>query len=327
MEAAGLPIESRFDMYDSLENEDDLSKLYETLSSVKDKYGNPAVFTAMTVPANIDFEKVLDSGYQDYYYEPLPITFGKLKGYNKVWDLWKEGIRLKLLIPQFHGREHLNLRAFKHLLSIQDKNTRTALENRSFSSFSKHSLRGISTSLSFDFECFNENKELSEIIIDGLNLFETVFGCRASHFNPPGNSIHSYLYEILAQNGIKYIDTALVKKEHQGNLKYKRNLNFTGKINKHNQVFLVRNCVFEPTEKTGFDWVNYTIKQIRNAFFWGCPAIISSHRVNFCGNIDECNRKLGLDELKKLLKKIVASWPDVEFMSADMLGQSIEINA
>jgi hypothetical protein len=83
---------------------------------------------------------------------------------------------------------------------------------------------------------------------------------------------------------------------------------------------MVRNVVFEPTEDRGIYWVNFTMKQIETAFRWNKPAIISSHRVNFCGHIDKQNREKGLDSLKRLLQEIVKKWPDVEFMAADELA-------
>lgn len=58
-------------------------------------------------------------------------------------------------------------------------------------------------------------------------------------------------------------------------------------------------------------------------FFWNKPANISSHRVNFCGYIDDKNRGKGINDLKKLLQKIVQKYPDVEFMSAGELGELI----
>ena len=90
-----------------------------------------------------------------------------------------------------------------------------------------------------------------------------------------------------------------------------------------NLVNLVRNVVFEPTDDRGFNWVDYSLKQVETAFYWGKPANISSHRVNFCGHIDPKNRAKGLGDLKQLLKKIVQKWPEVEFMSADELGDLI----
>ncbi|MGD8779528.1 MAG: hypothetical protein PVH88_11280 [Ignavibacteria bacterium] len=79
LDKAGLKVLSRFDAYDTLETSDDLSALYETLSSVKDKNDNHAVFTAFAVPVNINFEKMAENDNQEYYYELLPKIFGKLR--------------------------------------------------------------------------------------------------------------------------------------------------------------------------------------------------------------------------------------------------------
>jgi hypothetical protein len=48
--------------------------------------------------------------------------------------------------------------------------------------------------------------------------------------------------------------------------------------------------------------------------------------VNYCGHINEENRKVGLTALKQLLDKIVKRWPEVEFISADQLGDMIANN-
>ncbi|MBK8547870.1 MAG: hypothetical protein IPL63_10985 [Saprospiraceae bacterium] len=45
-----------FNKFDTLADEDDLTALFEVLQSVKDKNGNPAVFTTVCVAANPDFQ-------------------------------------------------------------------------------------------------------------------------------------------------------------------------------------------------------------------------------------------------------------------------------
>ena len=65
------------------------------------------------------------------------------------------------------------------------------------------------------------------------------------------------------------------------------------------------------------------MEEIRVAFKWGKPAVISSHRVNYVGSIDPSNRDNGLDKLKKLLNKVLKKWPDVEFMTSAELGDLI----
>ena len=65
------------------------------------------------------------------------------------------------------------------------------------------------------------------------------------------------------------------------------------------------------------------MEEIEIAFQWGKPAVVSSHRVNYVGSIDPSNRDNGLNELKKLLNKVLQKWPDVEFMTSAELGDLI----
>jgi len=124
----------------------------------------------------------------------------------------------------------------------------------------------------------------------------------------------------LKENGVKFLDLALMRVEHRGFNVYKKSFNYIGKKTEEGLTVMVRNVVFEPTEDRGIDWIAHTMKQIEAAFRWNKPAIISSHRVNFCGHIDPKNREKGLLALKSLLQQIVKKWPDVEFMSADEMA-------
>lgn len=332
LDAAGIELVSpfrSFDTLDTLETRQDLGSLYDVLSSVEDQHGRHAVFTPFAVPCNINFEKVIASEFQEYYYELLPETYAKLSSsqphaYKGTWELWREGIERELMVPQFHGREHFNLKLFKEKLARKDSVLKTVLNNRSFVRVPSEKYSTISTSAAFDFWDFKETETFHEIITDGLNAFEQVFGYRAEHFNPPGGREHPVIHSTLKEHGIRFIDTPLLKNEHQGRGKHKKVFNYTGKQNQVGQTFLVRNVVFEPTHNRRNDWVDYTMKQIEAAFRWNRPAIISSHRVNFCGHIEENNREKGLGALRELLSRIVQRWPEVEFMAANELGELID---
>jgi hypothetical protein len=328
MDRAGLTINSRFDAYDTLETRSDLELLFDTLTSVKDQNGRAAVFTPFSVPCNINFEKMEETNYQSYYSELLPQTFDKVSSqqpsaYKGAWALIQEGIKKEIFLPQFHGREHFNVKVFEEKLATNDHELNTALENRSYTSITSSGYQTISPMAAFEFWEVDENNRFKEVIADGLGAFEEVFGYRAIHFNPPGGREHPVIHKVLHENGIKYLDTPMIKKEHQGKGNYKTVFSYTGKKNKWGQIFLVRNVVFEPTEDRGVDWVEYALKQIEAAFRWNRPAIISSHRVNFCGHIDEMNRKKGITALRELLKKITQRWPEIEFMAANELGDLI----
>lgn len=323
MNAAGLKVLTRFDAYDALETTADLQLLYETLDAVKDQHGNPAVFTAFTLPCNINFEAMQENGYREYVSELLPETFSKLRGYENTWATWQEGIRKKFIHPEFHGREHLNLKVFEEKLEQGDPEVLTALANRSYTSISGTGYSTIAYTAAFEFSKLEENQRFAEVIRDGLQAFEQIFGTRAVVFNPPRGNCHPQIYPYLQKGGIQYIDAPLAKKMHLGNGQYKRSYNYTGKQIADGQTALVRNVVFEPTNDRGIDWVTYALRQVEIAFRWNRPAIISSHRVNFCGHMDPENRKVGLTALRRLLEQITRHWPEVEFLSASELGRLV----
>ena len=325
LDAAGMKIYSRFDALDTLETTQDLEQLFKVLSSVKDKNGRHAVFTPFALPCNIDFEKMETENYEKFHFETLPNTYKKLatqqpQAYTGTWDLWKEGIAKGFLKPQFHGREHLNLTIFNDKLQKKDAQLLTALKNKSYTSISDDDYPTMSSMAELDFWDVKENETMKPILKEGLQLFEEVYGYRSNYFTPPVFNIHHSLFQTLKDNGIQFLDLALLRNEHQGFNKFKKSFNYIGKKTKEGLTIMVRNVVFEPTEDRGIDWVSFTMKQIETAFRWNKPAIISSHRVNFCGHIDEQNREKGLAALKYLLQEIVKKWPDVEFMAADELA-------
>ncbi len=315
---------TRFDNFDTLETADDLSLLFETLSSVKDNTGRAAVFTPFANCANIDFEAIRANGYDTYRYISLPSVLNSSTNHQGAWKLWKEGIDNRLFVPQFHGREHLNVKLFNKLLANKDERMRICIDNNSYTNIELTHSKTIKYNEAFSFESYNENETLKEILKDGLNLFETVFGYKARNFNAPGAHEHSNLELTMKECGIKYIDTSTIKREHQGDGLYKSKLRFMGKRNSIGQIYLLRNCVFEPTLLEPEEAVIRCLNEIESAFRWNKPANISSHRVNFCGLIDEKNREKGIFYLKKLLIAIVTKWPDVEFFTSEELGKLIE---
>ncbi len=97
-----------------------------------------------------------------------------------------------------------------------------------------------------------------------------------------------------------------------------------GDQNEYGQTYLIRNVTFEPAlNNTSDDHVDGCLKDIATAFRFNKPAIISSHRLNYVGFIDEKNRDENLNMLNKLLDQILKRWPDVEFLNSLQLGNLI----
>lgn len=326
MDKAGLKVHSRFDAYDTLETREDLEALYEVLTSVKDKNGRHAVFTPFALPCNINFEAMQEEGYGRYIYELLPDTYEKLsalqpQAYQGAWDLWQEGIEKGLMAPQLHGREHFNVEELELKLSNRDKEVLSAMKNRSYTSIShwKHATRSWAGAFTFWDE--SENTRLNQIAQDAFRNFSDVYGYCPVHFMAPTAKVSDKVLETLSNLGIKLTDKPQIESNHLGHGAHERRFHYTGKQHLQNLKVAVRNVVFEPTENPS--GVQIAMSQIDAAFRLNKPAIISSHRVNYCGHVRGENRGIGLGSLRKLLENIVIKYPEAEFISSEDLADLV----
>ncbi|MDN3555224.1 hypothetical protein [Halomonas maura] len=321
---AGLDLSGRMDRYDALETRQDLEALYEVLDSVRDSRGQPALFTAYALSATPDFARIRQDG-EHFYPEPVPETFTRLAAdqpaaYEGAWALWQEGRDKGVIQPQFHGREHLNVDLFEHKLRSRDADLKANLLNDSLAALTRDPARpGIGFSHAFGLHECGELERHREILRDGLDLFEKVWGFRSVTFTPPAQQLHPTLYEVAESGGVLAIDKPLLCVRSMGDGTCRKEVNHSGRQKRQNHLTVVRNVVFEPGNTLVSDPVGRAVKQISAAFRWSRPAIVSSHRVNFCGHLDKHNREQGLAALGELLKRITQRWPDVEFVSVDKL--------
>jgi hypothetical protein len=311
--------DKRMDFFDALETQEDLQALFEVLNSVKDQKGQPAVFTPYALSQNLDFEQMAMEDYQKLHFELLPNTFEKLAAndpaaYEGTYALVKEGVQASIFRPEFHGREHFNLKVVQEKLDKRDPQLLLSLQNRSLAHIGPSGYPSIGWTASYAF--WDPKKDIAhfeENIRTGLLAFEQVYGYQASVFTPPAQQLPDFIEAKLSGMGLIGFDKPFYQAKHLGFGKYRKQFGFT-RYNKKMQIAeLVRNVVFEPTN-SNINHVAKAMQQIEAAFRWGKPAIISSHRVNFCGHIAPKNREKGLGDLKVLLKAITTKWPDVEFV-------------
>lgn len=321
----GVDLESidyaRYNHNDTLANQKDFECLYEVLSGVKDKNGKYCVFTAVSVVANPDFKKIKESNFSEYYYEPFTTTLSRYYPNEDVFSLWREGIDKQLFVPQFHGREHLNVIAWMKALRMHDTNTVLSF-NEGMWGFVPESKNGfnVENQAAFQLTDLSDLTEHKKIIVQGLDLFNSLFGYRARYFVPPNGPINNSLNYVLAENGIKFRSTAKIQHESVGFGKDKRVIHWLGQKDLSGIRFITRNCFFEPSQE-GKDWIDSCMNDIRIAFYWHKPAIISSHRVNYIGALNPKNRERSLQLLTSLLKSIARTWPEAEFMTSVQLGE------
>lgn len=322
----GLEVDkSYFDKYDSLESVEDLTALFDILSSVKDSNGHLAVITPCTIVANPDFDKIEALDKQVYHYELISETYKRYFHQDNMMSLWREGIENRIFYPQFHGREHINVRRWMEAINASIEKEQIAFEKRAvISSEMRNSTKfyPLNYFAAFDYESEEHQKELNVIIQDGLQQFEKLFGFQSVSFAPCCGICGNELSEELAKQGVDFLQSGR-QFLPQGGGRLKLQNHFWGYRNPWGQLYWRRNCMFEPSRNQSFDWVSQCLAEMKIAFRWGKPAVINSHRVNFIGGIFPENRDKSLKKLKYLLQEILKHWPDVEFLNSEELGNII----
>lgn len=314
-----------YSRYDSLASEEDLIRLFEVLSSVRDKYGNPAIITANTVVANPDFEKIRTSGFETYFYEPFTETLKRYPCHGNSFQLWQQGMRTGVFRPQFHGREHVNVKRWLIALQNDVGKNRLSFEYEMYDLSEDDKISENSFVDAFNFTAQDELEFQKQSIIEGLALFEQLFEFRSKTFIAPCYTWSRKLNKTLQDNGVDCFQGSWFQlepipgKQHR----FKKIWHHTGQKNNLGQIYLVRNALFEPCNNPDFDFVSNCLSRIERAFKFNKPAIIGAHRLNFISFIDPENGNRNLLLLRKLLNNIVKHWPDVEFMSSDHLANLI----
>lgn len=299
-----------FAKYDGLESKEDLGRLFETLSSIKDSCNNPSVLTANVIVGNPDFTKINQSEYTQYFFEPVEDTFVRERGFS-ITKSWNEGLSSNVFFPQLHGREHVNIAKWLKKLKNNQLNLLQAFQYKTYAV--DHSIAA-----AFEANSLEEENSYQTIIDDACTIFEEIFKFPSKSFIAPNYTWPKSLESILKIKNIQYLQGthwhSIPSYKHN---KVQREFNTHGKKNSLGQTYLVRNCLFEPTLAPDKDYVDICLKHIDNAFYWKVPAIIASHRLNFVSVGGEKNRDKNLKALSQLLQSIIKKWPDVEFISTD----------
>lgn len=320
----GLPVKQcHYNSFDSLESNDDISALLETLKSIN-SVKKPPIFTNVSIVGNPDFQKIKNADFHEYFFEDVRETLRQYPKHDKVMELTIQGIEEGFIAPVFHGREHLNVKRWMTYLQNGNEALRYAFDlGVTGISKDENGKRLKDLQAAFDLDDLNEIPEMEKVLQDGMNMFEDIYGFRSAYFVPTNGPFNNRLERTLHNGGVRYVNTGKLQHEPIGNGQYKKNIRFLGQKNQYGQRYITRNCFFEPSSNRSVDWVDSCLAEINIAFRWHKPAVISSHRVNYIGYIVEENRKKSLSDLKRLLQAIINKWPDVEFMSSSQLGDLI----
>lgn len=314
----GYAVDKRpYERFDTLESADDLEALFDVLSKYKDYNGNHPIITANMLMANPNFERIKESGYQQYYYESITKTYERYYGNIKVLELMRQGLSEGVFMPQCHGREHFNVAEWMQGLQAGDEDLLTAFRFGMCGIAPKaHPELGNQMMKALYAETEKEQQQIDAIVKEGLRLFEQFWGFKSKSFIAPCYCWSESSEKALADSGVELIQSWRSKKAaYQSPVSYY----YTGQRNKYNQSYSVRNCSFDPSTKRDDVKLDALMKQVDNCFSNHKIAIFENHRINYASGIDKQNRDNTLLVLDKFIGTLIKRFPDVEFISSDKL--------
>lgn len=309
--------------YDTLANSNDLSALMDVLFKFRDVHGNNPIITFNTVVTNPDFDKIKSSGFKEYHNETFTNTLLKFYPNESVFDVWKKGIEAGFFYPQFHGREHVNVPVWLDLLKSGNQDIIDAFEFQTWSTPKGfYPPSNVKLQAALDYSGNQPFEHQIEFLKEGLNLFKDIFGFESKTWIPNNFIVSSDLIRRSSDFGIEAMQGMIYHVEPKGESPKNKNSYKLRRFGRdaHGMIHFVRNCSFEPAQSRLAELeVKNCIADIRNAFFWNKPAVISVHRLNFIGALDESNRSRNLLLLGLLLTTVLKNWPDVQFMNSEQL--------
>jgi hypothetical protein len=323
----GYPMDKSFYCkYDAFELTEDVQMLMNVLKDNVSISNRTPKFTLNNVVCNPDFDKIRLDNFEVYHRQVFCKTLDMYSGTDNLLKTYQKGIAEDIVNMQYHCTEHVNVNRW--MTALNDKNNKAIREAFYLNMATVNTQLSSSCQKSFlDSFGGNHNEEFEKVedVIDiGIKYFKEIWGFNSKSFIAPCYIWPSEVEQILLKNGVKYFQGMhsqhLVLKDGKIKIKY----HFLGNKNKNNQLYLVRNCFFEPSSNLNKNWVDYCLGEIELAFKYGKPAIISSHRVNYISRLNVDNRDRSLKLLNELLRRINNKWPDVKFMTSDELGMHIE---
>jgi hypothetical protein len=195
--------------------------------------------------ANPDFERIRKSNFSEYFFEPFTDTLKKYPSCEDSFEVWKQGINCGLFMPQFHGREHLNVIGWMSALQGNHKETRLAFDHGLWAIKLPNTIKAGGYQAAFLINSLQELEYMESVLIEGLDLFFSIFGYRASYFAAPNGYFNNILEKTLYDNHIRLINASNIQYEPIGDYKFRRRVHYMGQRNIYNQIYITRNCHFE----------------------------------------------------------------------------------
>ncbi|MEI8574309.1 hypothetical protein U737_09010 [Methylomonas sp. LW13] len=294
-----------------------LTDLLSMLAQHKDAVNRSAILTADMVLAVPDLAKIESTG--QYHRRMLD------KDFPAIFAALQQGIQQDTLVPQLHGMEHLNGKAFAELCRQQDPRLATARATKDWWDWEKldsplqgHYVDGRNLPTQAI-----DAAEANSLVANAMQCFTGMFGYPSLSTVAPCYLWNDEIEQSWQQQNIIAIQTAGYRctgRDETGHYFQDPPLIRVGNTNRFAQLYLVRNVMYEPVD--GKNTPASAFAEAKMAYRQALPVSISTHRYNYTRSEDECQQAIrGLDHL---LGQIRANLPNVRFLASPELGEFLQ---
>lgn len=296
---------------DTLESVDDMDALFKLLSRFRGGDGRPVTFTPVYFLANPDFDAIRANGFSKY------VDIGIDKPYPEIWrrrgDIVakaQEGVRLGVWSPESHNTRaggHFDPHKWVKLLrDHKDKALNAYFDERMVG---KPADAILDVGREFDSMGLDE---LRDWLREGANNFKNVFGyfprvSGTADARARCRLLDETVERFLAENGVMAILNATHRR--------------MGERGPNGLVYIRRNADFEPAlspKREDEKWWVACYRNILRAWADNGPAIVNTHRVNYC-SLDANRKADAFEQLECLLETIQREHPEAVYRSSGEL--------
>jgi hypothetical protein len=315
LKARGVDLGDQSYDYYSLETAEDLHCLYGVLRRHRDSIGRPPCLVSNFILANVDFPRVIDSGFTKLHLLPLDQGFPEFWNRPGLLETYREGVQKGIIYPALHGLTHFCQRSVDKVMHTKDE--RNAFLRMLYSADTPM-IPGRTPWVSFEYHPGMDEKNNGwldfscqrQLIGQGKRLFERVFGRAPFSACAPGYRANEDTLRGWAEAGIQ------VAQNGPG-------LDLAPYFDRKGLLHLHRNVPFEPAIDANQYDESTALMRAEGMIKTGRPAIVCLHSINFHSTLKN-HRDLTLKRLDRFLTLIENRYKDLLYVHDFDLWQIIK---
>lgn len=299
-----------------------LLEMKKVLENFQDDRGRHPVMTLGMVLAIPDSQRMLEDGLQTYHRRLLSEASSA-----PLLNIIQQGIAKGVFSVQLHGMEHFWPDSLMSALQDSPELKKWILSDALSTEDLPSPLQSRWTNASSLPSIPHSDAQIKQAVSEEVAKFSSIFGSMPTVVVPPTFVWDERVEKAWAEENINVLVTpgrCYIARDAEGGLvvdanSQTSNAYYNGMKTLTKMMSIVRDNYFEPILGHTAD---QSLTAIEEKKCLGRPALLEMHRFNFMGGGAE--RAASLDEIRRLLEKVMKSCPNVAFLSTEQLAAALK---